>query len=215
MNPHDFSWAFRDGEILHDRFGAITLKCFDHLGALVLPTGRLFACDPLCACPYEAFTVTVPRGRYPVILSVAHYEGSGDQRVAFAMVRFSRRTPVSWEMAHLRDQDVQELKVDEIFGYPVDSGTGCFMDPTVGRLLRRELAREEDPGKQLLDALQANYTPTWNWANLVLHPSTGANVIAFSSGVGDGHYASYFGFDFAGAPVCLVTDFCIIDLPPS
>jgi len=36
---------------------------------------------------------------------------------------------------------------------------------------------------------------------------TKANLIVFLSGLGDGCYASYFGFDEAHNPMILVTDF--------
>jgi hypothetical protein len=40
----------------------------------------------------------------------------------------------------------------------------------------------------------------------VLEPATGANLVVCSSGHGDGFYASYWGLDGKGKPVCLVTD---------
>lgn len=40
---------------------------------------------------------------------------------------------------------------------------------------------------------------------------TGLNVMIFSSGYGDGFYASYWGFDDTGSPVALVTDFRVLD----
>jgi hypothetical protein len=39
---------------------------------------------------------------------------------------------------------------------------------------------------------------------------TGANQIAFSTGHGDGFYASYWGYDGTDDIVCLVTDFDIL-----
>jgi hypothetical protein len=46
--------------------------------------------------------------------------------------------------------------------------------------------------------------------DLVAVPETGANVVEFSSGWGDGCYASYWGLGDDGALCCLVTDFGLL-----
>jgi hypothetical protein len=48
------------------------------------------------------------------------------------------------------------------------------------------------------------------WAELVVDPDTGANLVAFSSGYGDGAYPSFWGIDESGELCCLVTDFGIL-----
>jgi hypothetical protein len=47
-----------------------------------------------------------------------------------------------------------------------------------------------------------------------LDDATGTNMIAFSSGWGDGCYASYRGYDADDKIACLVTDFDVLDHPP-
>jgi hypothetical protein len=47
------------------------------------------------------------------------------------------------------------------------------------------------------------------WANIVVNHESGANVIIFSSGWGDGGYASFWGFDQSGNISSLVTDFAL------
>jgi hypothetical protein len=53
-------------------------------GRLHLPTGRLVACEPLWLAgldPFEAaFSVTVPPGRYPVMVCLARFEEPSDPR---------------------------------------------------------------------------------------------------------------------------------------
>jgi hypothetical protein len=44
----------------------------------------------------------------------------------------------------------------------------------------------------------------------VLDAETGANIVAFPSGEGDGCYASYFGLAADGSAACLVTDFGLL-----
>ena len=44
-----------------------------------------------------------------------------------------------------------------------------------------------------------------------LDPESGLNLIAFSSGWGDGCYPSYWGLDAQGQATCLLTDFRVIE----
>jgi hypothetical protein len=176
------------------------------LGELVLPTGRIVACDPFLAYgDEEPFTRGVAPGRYPVLVNVA--EDEGDARVAYAIVRFGGRPPVRWEMALLPGQDTGALGEGEFFGYGVDAGTGCFMDAQVVPVLVERSTEENEHNGDLVEAMEKTYVHTWSWLDVVLDPATGANVVAFSSGWGDGSYPSFWGFDETGAVACLVTDF--------
>ncbi|HEU4453211.1 MAG TPA: DUF4241 domain-containing protein [Longimicrobium sp.] len=178
------------------------------LGELVLPTGRIVACDPFSVFGEEGpFTRSVAPGRYPVLVNVAAFENH--ERVAYAISRFGERPPVRWEMALLAGQDAGTLGEGEFFGYGVDAGTGCFMDAQVARVLAERSTEENDYNGDLVAAMEKTYVDTWSWLDFVLDPATGANVVAFSSGWGDGSYPSFWGFDETGAVACLVTDFGI------
>jgi Protein of unknown function (DUF4241) len=50
-----------------------------------------------------------------------------------------------------------------------------------------------------------------DWANLNINDQTQANVITFSSGLGDGGYASYWGYDSDNNIACIVTDFLLFN----
>ncbi|HYR12481.1 MAG TPA: DUF4241 domain-containing protein [Longimicrobium sp.] len=176
------------------------------LGNLVLPTGRIVACDPFMADEDAPFTRSVPPGRYPVLVNVAR-RTNGDQRVAYAILRFADPRPVGWEMALLPGQDTSTLGENEFFGYGVDAGTGCFMDASVVKPLVERSTPENGYSEDLVELMEKTYVSTWSWMDYVLDPGTGANVIAFSSGWGDGAYPSWWGLDESGAAVCLVTDF--------
>lgn len=102
---------------------------FLNLGELVLPTGKMIACDPL-ANLYDSLPVTktVNPGKYPGLICVAKTERSGD-RYAFAKLELSRDRAVRWEMALTDQQDIGQLKEDsEYYGFPIDAGLGCFCD---------------------------------------------------------------------------------------
>lgn len=178
------------------------------VGDLTLPTGNLVACDPFVGDGALPFSQRVPGGRYPVYLSVAHLPG-GDERVAFATLALRDGVPTRWEPAVTAGQDRSALKEDEFYGYGVDSGTGCFMDQSTAQRFE-QLTADWSYVETLLERMQETYVDTWSYMETEIDPSTGGNLIAFSSGWGDGHYATYIGSDDEG-PVCIVTDFGVLD----
>jgi hypothetical protein len=112
------------------------------------------------------------------------------------------------------EQDASTLGDGEIFGYGVDAGTGCFMAPEAGALLAQRMDREDAYFERMSEEMQKTYRHTWSWANILPEPMGQLGILAFSSGYGDGVYASYLGLDASGNPVCLVTDFGVVsDLP--
>jgi hypothetical protein len=110
-------------------------------------------------------------------------------------------------MATRAGQDASTLKEGYIFGYPVDTGIGCFMDVDAAAALQRKYDEDPDYFEYLLDDFHADDL------NIPLNPATGANVIFFSSGWGDGFYASYWGYDAEDTIVCLITDFGLLRHP--
>ena len=196
----DFRLAFTDGQAF--RAEPPTSVRIHRAGDLILPSGRIVACDPLVMPGTSAFTREVVPGRYPVLLSIAQLEH--DQRVAAAAVEFvvgGATIAARWDLAVIPGQDLTTLGPRQFFGYGVDAGTGCFMDA--------RLAAALDAGEPCgLDAaLQSSYVPTFSWANVELRDGS---VVAFSSGWGDGSYASYWGFDATGRVVALATDFAVL-----
>ena len=101
-------------------------------GDLVLPSGRIIACDPgwLWCKDVDPFSRTVPPRRYPVLLSVVD-SGVDEGRTACAMVKFCSESPVRWQMALRPGEDLAELRRNEFFAYGVDAGLGCFVDAQV------------------------------------------------------------------------------------
>jgi len=62
----------------------------------------------------------------------------------------------------------------------------------------------------LMAEMDKTYVNTWTWANSEMDPLTNANLIMFSSGLGDGCYA-HFALDEERRPLLLVTDFGVFD----
>jgi hypothetical protein len=163
------------------------------VGTLRITSGRLVACDAFI-CGGEPFTKRVPEGAFPLHLAIAHVE-PGHERVALAKIAFSREPVVSWEPALIDGQDLAGLKEDERFGYPVDSGTGAFMDADAWRWYRSYLG----------DSLIAKM----NGAPFLLVSAGGSTAALIHSGWGDGHYPTYWGYDARGNLVAAVTDFLL------
>src|SRR5690242_12966765 len=99
LDTSHLSQAFQDGLKLEDsNFGEIILR-HRSLGELVLPSGKVVACDPFVFPETPPFTLQFSPGSYPVIACVADFTGNGDHRVAYAILRLSTQEPVRWEMA--------------------------------------------------------------------------------------------------------------------
>lgn len=204
----DFERAFVDGARFESSMGSGTLSTRE-IADLQVTSGVLLAADALISSTGIGFVKRFARGRYPVILSIARFDGEErDERVAFAMVQLRPEPPESWEMALALGQDPADLADDEIYGYPVDSGTGCFMDLDAQRAWRRMSdAAAQELSDAILAELERHDVVSWTWADMLFDPAKGANQVSFSSGLGDGVYASYWGLDADGEVVSLVTDF--------
>lgn len=199
--------AFADGRKLTDpNYGNVTLVQHP-IGDLILPTGYLVACDPFVADVSVPFNLPVPKGTFPVVLTIADY--GHDQRVAFASIRFQQILPVKWKMMATGGNDPATLEPGDHFGYAVDSGTGCLMDHSAGQMLFAKITAEPDYFKFMMAEMEKTYRHTWSWLNLAMG---NANVIAFSSGDGDGAYATYAGLNADEQVVAIVTEFQVVPI---
>ena len=200
VSPEYLALALENGRQVRD----ITLV-HRQIGNLHLPTGALVACDPFVPMDAGDFTVSLPRGTFPVVLSIAQF--ANDQRVAFASIRPKEHAPAKWEMMLVGKQDASTLKKDEIFGYGVDSGTGCFMDRSAARALDQAMGANPEFCETMIAEMEKTYTNTWSWLDMKFGEG---NLIAFSSGYGDGAYATYAGYGANGELCVVVTDFGVV-----
>lgn len=191
------------------------------VGELTMPTGRLVAADPFVLWPEDAepFTATFDPGTYPVSVSLVSWvdqDGFPDvrqgYRVAAAKLTLQDDPIRTWEPAVVAGEHLPPTLSGQSlgsFGYNVESSTGAFFDlaaaPVVDRLANDDAAGNCD----LIDALGAvggGRGP----ANVTDH-ETGLNVVAFSTGWGDGRYPTWVGRNTVGEPVAFVTDFLVIN----
>ena len=208
LDPRYLAFAFHEGAIeLPEGVGAGVLV-HRPIGSLDLPSGRLVACDPFVfAGNTDPFLVTLPSGPYAIVLVVLQM--ATDQRVAFARLDVSPGRAERWEMMTVVGQDLATLAPEEFFGYGVDSGTGGFADEAAMAELSRLMEGGEEYFEKIYAEMMKTYVDTWSWIDWRL-PS-GGNVMAFSSGWGDGAYPTYVAYDSSGQIVSVVTDFLVLD----
>ena len=192
----------------------VPFKTFD-IGRLIIKSGQICAADPFVGIgATKPFTQAVPNGTFPVRLAVGFHPAGTvkDNRVAFARVDFSSAPVVRWSQALIEGQDPATLKPGEMFGYPVDAGTGSFYDPAANAAALALLARDPNATEAWQKDGQANGPKVIGpYSFVLMQPLGDVNVAMFHSGWGDGFYASYFGYDAQGNVAALVTDLATID----
>ncbi|MEE1756990.1 DUF4241 domain-containing protein [Streptomyces sp. SP18CS02] len=220
MAAADFSWHFTPGNTFRFETGALGRLTVVPGGELWLPTGRVVASDPfisLGAGEAEPFTAEVAPGRYPVEIALVTITQPDEaappdgqepaephERVAAARLVIKDTPTVSYELALQPGQDASQLSDDQFFGYGVDAGAGCFYDVACDESFP-DCQGDEGP---LWDAFdQADWS---NGPHLITAPDTGHNLVAFTSGWGDGVYPTWVGRDADGAITCFVTDFFVV-----
>ena len=100
--------------------------------------------------------------------------------------------------------DTRVLPDGGFFGFGVDGGTGCFYDASgTATFGSNEWLRELDL------AGEVDYTAAFFPAP-VTDPGSGANLIAFHSGWGDGSYPVWIGRSADGEIACFVADMLLL-----
>ena len=191
------------------------------IGELVLTSGTIVPCDPLII-PDSRYHLkkTIAPGTYPVIVSLASVEAIGEVRFTAAMLRISEAPAVRWEVAQINEPD--ENATEDRLYYGVDAGTGCFVDAEAADLIANLVSLkirfpQKDEFDLFCDRVIADmeknsfgkFSFTGGWSNMKVSDDCEANMIAFSSGWGDGGYASFWGYDASGNLTSLVTDFAL------
>ncbi|UYQ65727.1 DUF4241 domain-containing protein [Streptomyces peucetius] len=176
-------------------------------GLLSLPTGSVIAGDPCTIDDALPFTVTVPPGDYPVLISTMRWEGDGWGETPAAMLRILDKPAARWELALRPGEDARLLGSGEFYGFGVDSGTACFLDAS---------------GRDTLPKIFEQQLTEWEADRdscTVSDPASGINLIAYLSGYGDGSYPVWIGRDAEGAVTCFVADMLVLHnaetLPPT
>jgi hypothetical protein len=173
--------------------GVVSIRAVG-LGELVLRSDRLLVGDLFAMGPF--FLPDLPSvdlggftGQAPVCLHVARLDPP-DERAAFLEVRLTDQPVTRWDLA--------------TGGFGVDGGAGGVAST--------EAVRAADSGddQRIFDTFEANSVNTWGWLDVVTDPATGANVIGFATGYGDGGYPVYTGLAADGSVASVVIDLLVV-----
>ncbi|MDP4087607.1 MAG: DUF4241 domain-containing protein [Bacillota bacterium] len=179
------------------------------IGKINLETGKVVACDPAMTYQQEPFITQFPTGRFPVQLAIAKVNGNENELVGFSRILFSEEPVVKWEFALKKGQEPISIFGKTMYYYPVDGGLGQFMDESSFNKLEK---LDEHSNSQVLDTLFAELDKhtgrSWQFANTSYK---NINMVAFTSGFGDGRYSTYVGYDKDGKPCRLLTDFGLVE----
>lgn len=178
-----------------------------NIGKIKIVSGRIIACDPLHTDEYGiAFTTVFPTGEFPVHLSIA--QTGEEDLVAFARIMFSEEPVERWELALQEGQKPIAVGDDDIHGYGIDGGIGIFVDEEAKKALDKSNLIDDELYGPLNTEMDKHYHNTWRYA---LYNFGNHNLASFTTGFGDGRYATYIGYDAAGKICRLVSDFGLFD----
>ncbi|WP_312075717.1 DUF4241 domain-containing protein [Chryseobacterium sp.] len=187
------------------------LESFE-VGNIYLSSGKLVACDPVLTSDMKPFITDFPKGNFQVLL---HKERESNC-VAYGEIIFTNNEITDWQMATTEGQNIKDLSDEEVFGYPVESGMGCFMDfDTQNSLNELEQKLYHSKGADFMGIYEEFFHEYFfdengaidQFAFLQPDEANPGNIFAFETGYGEGFYASYIGFDAQKKPVKIVTEF--------
>jgi len=171
------------------------------IGKLKITGGHIIACDPLHIDEYGIpFTQVFPRGEFPVQLSIAKM--GTEETIAFVRINFSEEPVEKWEFALQEGQSPIPLRGKKMHGYSVDAGIGVFIDEEANKALDKEQVMQSNGA--VYKEMARHYHNDWRYA---MYNFGNHNLATFTTGLGDGYYATYIGFDATGKPCRLLTDF--------
>lgn len=187
------------------------LESFE-VGKIYLSSGKLVACDPLITNDMLAFSTNFPKGEFSVML---HKERESNC-VAYAEIVFSNDEITDWKLATTAGQNIKELAKEEVFGYPVESGMGCFMDvDTQSSLNDLEQKLYHNKGADFMGIYEEFFHEYFfdekgaidQYAFLKPSETNPGTIFAFETGYGEGFYASYIAYSKDQSPVKIITEF--------
>jgi len=171
------------------------------IGKIKIESGKLIACDPIVMHDASPFTQNFPIGDFPVHLAMA--KTHNDERVAFSRIVFSDKAITKWEFALQKGQKPIPLKDTSFYCYGVDGGTGIFIDSISNTIFNKK--DQSDWENVFITKAEKNSYKGY------IHDFEGHNFATFSTGYGDGCYATYIGFDNQGKVCQILTDFGLVE----
>ena len=211
---------FRSQEVINaddikSQFVKTESRFFLNIGEIDCPTGNIVVSDPLAYLPSAQFSPMlakkIPCGKYPVFVSICRQDDIG-VRMCTAKLKVKDTEVVKYERATATQETVIKLKDDKTMeGFPVDAGVMSFCDAEIANEYIEFIDKwyQENPNGNHYDDYFAEYfaesynnQPAYQreggdfieWTN----PDTGKRLVMIASGLGDGFYQTYYGYDKDG-----------------
>lgn len=188
------------------------------VGKIHISSGKIVASDPLISPDHSAFTQEFPKGDFPVLV---HKERESNC-IAYSEIVFDKnKIAENWKLALCNEQNLKDLKEDEIYGFLVESGMGSLMDIDAQaslNALEQELFHKK--GVDFMGIYEEFFHAHFfdekgaidQFAVLKPYDGKKENIIAFETGYGEGFYASYIGYSKDNQPVKLISEFIEIGM---
>ena len=109
------------------------------------------------------------------------------------------------ELAIVPGQDVKKLPPNQFYGFGVDTGTGCFVDAAALSLRPGKVPLSEPPVW-----MEAESKTNMPCGTVQVDGPSKSTLVWFYTGIGDGSYPSFWGFDKNGRLATLDTDFGLL-----
>ncbi|MDR7669005.1 DUF4241 domain-containing protein [Bacillus altitudinis] len=93
------------------------------IGHIEITSDQIVACDPFVSEGDQSFTRKVAIGKYPILLLVKRLE-SEDERIAYAMIKFTKRASNRMGDCHKSRAGTQTFQ--EFYSYGINTGYGLF-----------------------------------------------------------------------------------------
>ena len=187
------------------------------VGKIHISSGKIIASDALISPDHSAFNQEFPKGDFQVLI---HKERESNC-IAYAEIVFDKnQLAENWTLALCGDQNLEDLKEGEIFGYPVESGMGSFMDKNAQNALNNlEQDLFHKKGADFMGIYEEFFHAHFfdekraidQFAVLKPYDSKPENIVAFETGYGEGFYATYIGYSKDNQPVKLISEFIEIE----
>ena len=174
------------------------------MGKIKIPSGYVIACDPIVMYGRDEFTQKFPIGQFPVQLSIVKINNA-NERVAYSRIKFSDNDVVRWEFALCPGQDALPINGGKSYCFSVDAGLAVFIDKEAKDVFNKKEHSEWE--KVFIDKRLDNQQL---YREYYMHEFDGFNMAAFETGVGDGCYSTYIGYDAQGLPCRLLADFAFV-----
>lgn len=187
-------------------------------GEIHISSGFIVASDPLISPDHSAFNQEFPKGNFPVHI----YKETESNCIAYAEIVFDKnKIAENWKLALSDNQNLKDLKDEEIYGYLVESGMGSFMDKdsqNALNALEQELFHKK--GADFMGIYEEFFHSHFfdengaidQFSILKPYDDKKENIVAFETGYGEGFYATYIGYSKDNQVVKLISEFIEIGM---